>query len=157
MRKPSSHPKSKMLKWTWKRNLLPKIKFFLWLVVRGVLLTYEFLSARKIEIPIKCHFCSQNVENIDHIFRKCTFVQGIWDCIEYNCPTPLFHEGEYLSWLEMIYKNYKSNCKLFNHPMENIDIIMWNVWTHRIMFCLGRANQILSRHREIHLNLSKSS
>ena len=91
MRKPSSHPKSKMLEWTWKQNLLPKIKFFLWLVVRGVLPTYGFLSARKIEIPIKCNFCSHNVENIDHIFRKCTFVQGIWDCNEYNCPTPLFH------------------------------------------------------------------
>ena len=31
----------------------------------------------------------------------------------------------------MIYKNYKTNCKLFNHPMEKIGIIIWNVWNHR--------------------------
>ena len=77
MRKPSSHPRSKMLKWIWKLNLLPKIKFFLWLVVRDAFPTCKFLSSRKIDIPIKCHFCSHNVENIDHVVRKCTFVQGI--------------------------------------------------------------------------------
>ena len=50
----------------------------------------EFLSARRMEIPIKCHLCNQNIKNIDHVIRNCSFVQGIWDLIKYNCPIPLF-------------------------------------------------------------------
>ena len=69
MRKPSSHPRSKILNWIWKLKLLPKIKFFLWLVIRGALSTYEFLSIRKMEIPNGCYLCSQNVENIEHVFK----------------------------------------------------------------------------------------
>ena len=53
------------------------------------------------------------------------------DHIKYNCPTPLFYEGDFLSWIEMVYENYKTNCKLFNYHMEINDIIMWNVWNHR--------------------------
>ena len=46
--------------------------------------------------PSICHFCSQNIENIDHVFKNCPFVQGIWDLIKYNYPTPLFYEGDFL-------------------------------------------------------------
>ena len=37
------------------------------------------------------------------------------------------------------------NYKLFNHPMENIDIIMWNVWKHRnqVLFKKMRPNPFL--------------
>ena len=97
MRKPSSHPRSKMLNQIWKLKLLPKIKFFLLLVIRNSLPTCEFLVVRRIEIPNVYHFYSHNIENIDHIFRECPFVQGIWDNIKYNCPTPLFYEGDFLS------------------------------------------------------------
>ena len=63
--------------------------------------------------------------------KKCPFVTSIWDRIKYYCPTPLFNEGDFLSWLEMVYESYKTNYKLFNHPMEKIGIIMWNIWNHR--------------------------
>ena len=44
--------------------------------------------------------------------------------------SPLFFMKVTLSWLKMIYKNYKSNSKLFNHPMQKIGLIMRNIWTH---------------------------
>ena len=82
------------------------------------------MSARRLEIPNKCYLCDHNIKNIDHVFKKCPFVTSILDRIKYNCLTPLFYEGDFLSWLEMVYANYKTNCKMFNHPMEKIGIIM---------------------------------
>ena len=120
-----------MLHWIWKLKLLPKIKFFLWLVIRDAFPTREFLIARRLEITNMCYLCKQNVENIDHIFKYFPFVQGIWDRIKYNCLTPLFYEGDFLSWLEIVYKNYKIHCKIYKHPMEKISIILCNVWIHR--------------------------
>ena len=120
-----------MLHWIWKSNLLRKIKFFLWLVIRDVLPTCEFLIARRLEITNMCYLCKSNVENINHIFKFYPFVQGIWDRIKYNCLTPLFYEGGFLSWLETVYKNYKINCKIYKHPMKKFSIILWNVWIHR--------------------------
>lgn len=65
------------------------------------------------------------------MFKNCPFVLGIWDHIKFNCPMHLLYEGDFLSWLEMGYRNYKINCKIFNYPMEKVVIIMWNVWIHR--------------------------
>ena len=145
MRRALTHPRSKLLNWIWKSKLLPKIKFFLWLLIRNALPTCDFLIVRRMEIPNGCYLCDHNIENIDHVFKKCPFVISIWDRIKYNCPTPLFYEGDFLSWLEMIYKNYKTNCKLFNHPMEKIGIIMWNVWNHRnhVVFKKMKLNPFL--------------
>ena len=56
-------------------SLLPKIKFFLWLVITDVLPTCEFLIVRRMKITNMCHFLNQNSENIDHIFKYCPFVK----------------------------------------------------------------------------------
>ena len=69
------------------------------------------------------------MENMDHIFKNCPFVEGIWDRIKFDCPTPFFFFKVIflffiLSWIDTIYKNYKINCKIFNHPMEKIAIIL---------------------------------
>ena len=74
MRKPSNHLQSNILNWIWKLKLLPKIKIFLWLIIRNALPTCEFLSIRNIEFPNRCYICSQNFENIDHVSKSCPFV-----------------------------------------------------------------------------------
>lgn len=59
--------------------------------------TCEFLIYRRLEITNICCMCNQSSENIYHIFKSCHFVQRIWDCVKYNCPTPLFSKGNFLS------------------------------------------------------------
>ena len=100
MRRVLTHPKYKLLNWIWKLKLLPKIKFFLWLVIRNVIPIGDFLTARRLEIPNRCYLCHQDIENIDHVSKKCHFVTSIWDRIKYNCPTPLFYKGgtSFPSW-----------------------------------------------------------
>ena len=67
MRRALTHPRSKLLNWIWKLKLLPKIKFFLWLVIRNVIPTCvkleKIINFRKngkiiiiiIIIIINCH------------------------------------------------------------------------------------------------------
>ena len=70
MRKALTHPRSKLLNWIWKLKLLPKIKIFLWLLIRNALPTCDFLIAKKLEIPNRCCLCDHNIENIDHVFMS---------------------------------------------------------------------------------------
>ena len=91
------HSRHKFLNWIWNLNLLPKIKVFLWLLLREALPTCEFLTGRRLENTKFCYLCNQSSENIDHIFKYRHFVQGIWDRIKYNYLTPLFYEGNFLS------------------------------------------------------------
>ena len=95
IRKPLMHPRSKIPHWIWNLNLMAKLNFFLWLVIRNALLTCEFLIARRMEISNMCCLCNHNRENIDHIFKSCLFIQGIWDRIKFNCPTSLLFEGDF--------------------------------------------------------------
>ena len=128
-------------------SLLPKIKFFLWLVITDVLPTCEFLIVRRMKITNMCHFLNQNSENIDHIFKYCPFVQEIWDHIKYNCPTSLLsllYEGDFLSWLEMVYPNYKINHKNFNYPMENLLLSCEMYGFIELRYLLGRSKSTLS-------------
>ena len=47
----------------------------------------------------------------------------------------------------MIYKNYKTNYKIFKHPMEKITIVLWNIWTHmnQVLFRKIQPNPFLYR------------
>ena len=72
-----------------------KIKNFLWLVIINAFPICEYLIATRMKISNMCCLCNQNIENIDHIFKNCPFVQGIWDHIKFNCPTPPLLEGDF--------------------------------------------------------------
>ena len=101
------------------------------MTIRKALPNCDFLTVRMIEITNTCYLCNKNNDNVDHIFKVCTFVLGIWECIKYNCPNHLFYEGNFLSWLELVYKYYKTHCKIFKQPMEKNAIILRSIWTHR--------------------------
>ena len=102
----------------------PKYKVLRRLTIREALLACEFLIARMLEITNTCYLCNKSSENIDYIFKFCLLAQGVWNRIKYNCPTHIFYEGNFLSLLELVYKNYKTHCKTFKQPMQKIAIIL---------------------------------
>lgn len=74
MRKCTVHPKHKMLNWIRKLSLLPKIKIFLWLLLRQVIHSCDFPIVRKLGIKNMRYLCKQSSENIYHNFKYCLFV-----------------------------------------------------------------------------------
>ena len=130
IRKSLVHPRQKILNWIWKLNSLSKIKVFLWLTIREALQTCNFSNSRRIEITNTCYLCNKSNKNIDHIFKVCPFVHGIWERIKYNCPIPLFYEGNFLSWLELFHKNYKKPIVKFSNQWKKL-LLSFGVFGHR--------------------------
>ena len=64
----------------WKLRLPLKIKFFLWYLKKGVLLTRDNLINRKWKGESKCCFCIKN-ESIEHLFFDCHVAKFAWNAV----------------------------------------------------------------------------
>ena len=108
---------------------MPNIKFFLWLVIRNVIPICEFLIARRTEISNIYCLCNQNMENMDHIFKNCPFVEGIWDRIKFDCPTPFF----FLRWF--FYFLFYHGLIQFIKTIKLIAKFSTIQWKKLLLFC----------------------
>jgi hypothetical protein len=61
----------------WKLKIPLKIKVFLWLLYKKVILTKDSLVKRNWHRNEKCYFCD-NYETIQHIFFDCDLTKFIW-------------------------------------------------------------------------------
>ena len=131
------HHRHKTLNWIWKLKLLPKIKFFLLLVLREALPKCQFLIPKKLEITNTC-FCNQNSENIDHIVKCFPFVQDNWDHIKYNCPILFFtKETSFLS-LNGFIIIIKLIVNFSSFLSKNLTLSYGMFGPIGTMFCLGK-------------------
>eukprot|EP00253_Pinus_taeda_P008935 PITA_08935 len=62
----------------WKSEVIPKIKFFIWLLLKGKVLTAENLSKRGINGPSRCPNCCTAEETMFHLFIDCPFARRCW-------------------------------------------------------------------------------
>ena len=67
--------------WTklWDRPQWPKISLFLWLVVRGKILTWENLQKRGFTGPSQCIICKKDREDMAHLLDSCPLASMLWD------------------------------------------------------------------------------
>ena len=84
-----------------------KIKVLLWLTIREVLSTCEFLNARRLEITNTCYLRNQSRKNIDHILKFCPFAQGVLDHIKCNCQTHIIFFPDLNWFIKTILPNVK--------------------------------------------------
>jgi hypothetical protein len=63
--------------WAWKAKLPLKIKFFLWFLKNGVVLTKDNLLKRRWKGCTKCGFCAQQ-ETVQHLFFDCPMARLVW-------------------------------------------------------------------------------
>lgn len=62
-------------KFIWKTESLPKIKIFIWTLLKGKILTSENLKRKGFSGPSKCQTCLMEEETIQHIFLDCTIIK----------------------------------------------------------------------------------
>ena len=67
-------------KWVklWNMGLWPKITLFLWLLVKGRILTWENLRRRGMTGPLRCVICNEAEETMDHLLNQCKWAKGMW-------------------------------------------------------------------------------
>ena len=64
----------------WKLKIPLKIKVFIWLLHRGVILTKDNLARRNWKGSMLCCYCSDK-ENIAHLFFNCSLASILWRII----------------------------------------------------------------------------
>ena len=65
---------------SWKIKVPLKIKFFLWYLKKGVILTKDNLAKRNWKGDKKCCFCN-NDESIQHLFFECQVAKFVWNVV----------------------------------------------------------------------------
>eukprot|EP00253_Pinus_taeda_P010187 PITA_10187 len=65
-------------KLVWKAEAPPKVKFFIWLLLRGKTLTTENLIKRGILGPSRCPNCCRSEETMQHLFLECPVAKECW-------------------------------------------------------------------------------
>lgn len=62
----------------WKLNVPLKIIFFLWQDICGAIPTTKSLRSHHCMVDNICELCSQDDENLEHLFFNCAFAKTIW-------------------------------------------------------------------------------
>ena len=67
-------------KWTrlWNLGLWPKITLFLWLLLKGRILTWDNLKRRGLTGPSRCVMCNEVEETMDHLLNQCNWAKRMW-------------------------------------------------------------------------------
>lgn len=66
----------------WLKQVLAKISFLLWLIIREKVLTYDCLQRKGFKLASRCELCQCAVEDADSLFISCPFPAQI---CEYFC------------------------------------------------------------------------
>ena len=72
--------------WIWRSCVLPKQKFFFWLLIQDRLNTRDLLTRKQFQIPSKhCVFCDHShTEDLHHLFFGCQFSKEFWNLLGFQ-------------------------------------------------------------------------
>ena len=62
----------------WRSSSPLKVKGFVWLELKDIILVWENLKKRRVSGPSFCVLCGANEEMIDHLLVNCSFVKVVW-------------------------------------------------------------------------------
>uniref|UniRef100_A0A5B7BC66 Reverse transcriptase zinc-binding domain-containing protein n=1 Tax=Davidia involucrata TaxID=16924 RepID=A0A5B7BC66_DAVIN len=72
-------------KLVWHPKAIPRCSFILWLAIREKLNTQDKILRYGGISAMKCTFCQQPTETINHLFFDCPFTLNIWEHILVDC------------------------------------------------------------------------
>lgn len=117
-------------KWSrlWGQKLWPKITLFLWLLLRGRILTWENLRRRGMTGPSMCVLCHKVEETSNHLFKGYEWSQAVWESGRqtFDKPGP---KGQSIQniiehWRDKIFKNAILNRIWETYP----GFVVWEIW-----------------------------
>ena len=83
-------------------SFLPKVNFFVWLLLKNKSLTGDNLLKRGFVRPFCCFFCLSAMETADHLFVECEFAKNVWEMVlssvHLSLRTQTYVVALYLSW-----------------------------------------------------------
>ncbi|GLT24834.1 hypothetical protein SLA2020_000030 [Shorea laevis] len=116
-------------RWIWKLQCLERIKFFVWLLYRGRLLTNSVRFERHFAPTPVCPRCEHSVETPLHLLRDCYYSRLFWDA---SCALPeCFYTLDLHAWLKHNAESSLASGAPF--PSWNIYFLsaIWTIWKSR--------------------------
>ncbi|XP_019158195.1 PREDICTED: uncharacterized protein LOC109154910 [Ipomoea nil] len=131
--------------WMWKLNCIEKVKSFLWLLLKGKLLTGVERRNRNLTTDASCKRCPDEDESTNHIFRTCPFASDCWRSAKDYGGTDVAIFRPFNSWI-------KDNC---SSKRTTKDGAPWNVTFVYILWLIWKArnNLIFNNKAESHVRI----
>eukprot|EP00253_Pinus_taeda_P013489 PITA_13489 len=119
----------------WRAEAPPKVKFFIWLLLKGKTLTAENLKKRGIMGPSRCPNCCRSEETMQHLFIECSVADECWKKMASIGEAPWEPQA---TIAETIHK-WRKNCpwrekrsKLTQRVWNIIPLtLLWHIWLAR--------------------------
>lgn len=114
----------------WSAKVEPKCQFFMWLWLRGRILTNDNLATRGIPQSEMCNLCDQQDETPLHLILRCPFARAVWFLVAADLNFPAFvtaaqQAGSITSWWEDF------ACSLGKRKKTAAIYTAWNIWKER--------------------------
>ena len=110
----------------WKAKVVPKVKFFTWRMVQGILPTGSALLNRRLQVNNQCSVCGCIGDTPRHIFFECSLVSTVWQLQGFEFQFEQVEDG--------------GNCLCWNEVLKSLQdserfdqwlITCWLIWNNR--------------------------
>lgn len=115
----------------WDNLLWPKIRTFLWLLMRNKTLTWDNLLNKGFVGPSRCPMCLQQPESLNHLFNSCDWADQLWRWLE----DLLSNSDQQLDSIHDTILNWRTNfsgTQRVNSIWKSAPgFLLWSIWKER--------------------------
>ena len=128
------------VKWSaiWKLRIPNRIRFFVWLLYHGRLLTNAERFRRSLSSTPQCDLCPGEVEDSQHLFRDCPHAQQIWSSLSEKGFCCVANGADFPNWLQLNLAGSHHDSKW---PTK-FAISLWYLWKWRCSYCHNEPGKI---------------
>ncbi|GKU96985.1 hypothetical protein SLEP1_g10165 [Rubroshorea leprosula] len=119
--------------WIWNICTIPKIKYFLWLVMHGRILTFDTLAQWGVVSDNRCPRCRNGPETLTHIFRECQYAALFWSSIIPQSISTYNQNLDFKSWIKVNVGVHNSLPSSSTWPTV-FSYAVWSIWYSRNQF-----------------------
>ncbi|KAL4384144.1 hypothetical protein GQ457_15G026400 [Hibiscus cannabinus] len=117
--------------WVWSLAVTPRIRMFIWLVLKQRLMTNEERCRRGFSFDASCPSCGCVSESITHILRDCPPTRSLWQSIVPQDRQALFFAAPLETWVvSNIRAGYAFGVSLIPWPCF-YSSLLWQLWKRR--------------------------
>jgi len=113
----------------WNLNSAPKIKVFLWKVLKGAVAVEDRLRTRGVLIEDGCSMCPEKNETLNHILFQCPLARQVWALTPMQSPNHGFGDSIFTNVNHVIGNCH--NTELSPHLRYVSPWIIWILWKNR--------------------------
>lgn len=109
----------------WHSKIPPKVRVFVWRLVKGILPTWELLVRRVPLTDARCVFCMKYVETGLHVFRDCEKIAWFWSCTLLGLMPKFVPTMSLEEWVLNVVDQFTAGqqCAFF--------MALWVIWSER--------------------------